>query len=279
MLYFLTRTEFSEATARRAVLYAAIFPTAYFWFAPYSESMFFLLALTALWGARRRHWSVAGLAAAGAALTRNVGVLLAVPLAVEAFLQFRTERLAPSAPVPDPMEPERGPGWRLFLRLLTSTLPAVALLGYLWFWELLSGDPLAPIHDQTQWERVASFPIVTLGKASREAFRWIGIYPGGYHLLDWLIVMPVLVACGYALVRFRPTFGLYAWVTLLAPLSFIFEGRPFMSLPRIVLPIFPLYWALARFGERRGVHEAIVAASAAGLGLMTVLFVTWYYVF
>ena len=73
VLYVLSRTELSEETARRAVLYVAIFPTAFFFFAPYSESTFFLLAVTTLWAARRQRWAIAALAGALAALTRSLG--------------------------------------------------------------------------------------------------------------------------------------------------------------------------------------------------------------
>ncbi|MEA2499705.1 MAG: hypothetical protein QOH26_2110, partial [Actinomycetota bacterium] len=71
----------------------------------------------------------------------------------------------------------------------------------------------------------------------------------------------------------------YTLAALLMPLSLIFEGRAFMSMPRFVLPLFPLFWALSRFAERFRAHDLVVAVSAAGLGVMTVLFVNWYFVF
>ena len=85
VVYFLTASERSEEAARRTVLYLAIFPTAFFFLAPYSESLFLLLAMTALWGARRERWWIAGVAGALASGTRSLGVLLVLPLAVEAI--------------------------------------------------------------------------------------------------------------------------------------------------------------------------------------------------
>src|SRR5581483_6042753 len=73
-LYLLTASDRSEPVARTTVLFLAVFPTAFFFFAPYSESLFLLLAVTAFWGARTRRWAVAGAAGALAALTRNVGI-------------------------------------------------------------------------------------------------------------------------------------------------------------------------------------------------------------
>lgn len=270
VLYFLTRTELSETHARRVVLYAAVFPTAFFFLAPYSESQFFLLAVTALWAARRRWWWLAGLAGALAAATRNVGLALVAPLFVEALLQWREDRGTGRG---------AGSGPRLGGALAATAAVGAGTGAYLLFWHRFGGDWLAPLHQQATWQREFAYPWETLTMATGEAFRWIGVYAGGYHLLDWLIVVPSLVACGYAAFRFRATFGVYAWASLAAPLLYIFPARPFMSLPRFLLPIFPLYWALARWGERRGVHEAIVATSAVLLGVMTLLFVNWYYVF
>ena len=67
-----------------SVLFLAIFPTAFFFLAPYTESTFLLLSVSAFWFARRDRWAWAALAAALAATTRNVGLLLAPALAVEA---------------------------------------------------------------------------------------------------------------------------------------------------------------------------------------------------
>jgi hypothetical protein len=151
---------------------------------------------------------------------------------------------------------------------------------YLLFWRLKAGDWLAPLHQQANWEREPAAPWVSVWLATREAFRWIGQYPGGYHLLDWLLVVPALAAGVWAAFRARPSYAVYAWASLLVPLSFIFPPRPFMSVPRFLLVIFPLVWATAAWAERRrGVHEALMGVFALGLGLMTVLFVNWYFVF
>ena len=156
----------------------------------------------------------------------------------------------------------------------------LAVLPYLWFWKHLSGDWLAPLHQQANWERHLENPILTLAKGTHEAFRWIGVYAGGYHLLDWLIVVPVLAAGIYALVRFRPTYGAYVWASLLPPLMFIFAGRPLMSLPRFTLPLFPVFWAFARWTEgSRARQDIALVASSALLGILLVLFVNWYYIF
>jgi hypothetical protein len=249
--------------ARRAVLYMAVFPTAYFLGAPYTESLFLLLALGAFLAARRGRWEIAGACGALAAATRSIGIVLILPLAVEAFLQWRKNR--------------RGPAFAIALSW--SAFVAVGTLTYLFFWERANGDWLTPLNDQNGWLREFSWPWQSLRGGTKVAFDFIGVYSGGYHQLDWLFVILGLAVIAWAAARLRPTYALYAIACFVIPLFFVFGGRPFMSFPRFLLLVFPVYWGLARFGERFRAHEAVVAASAAGLGMMTLLFVNWYWVF
>jgi len=263
VLYALSRDELSDGVARRAVLYAAVFPTAFFFLAPYSESLFLLMVLVSFWSARRGRWALAGAAGALAALTRNLGVLVVPALLFEAVHQW-LERDRDRAPMRE---------------VLWSLVPAVGLGAYLLYWQMFSGDWLAPLHQQANWQRELANPLVTLGHGTQDAFRYIGFYPGGYHTLDWLITVPVLAAGIYAVIRFRPTYGIYAIVALGVPLASMFGARPLIAYSRYALPVFPIYWAFARWTEgRRAAHEVMVTASAALLGLMTLLFVNWYYV-
>lgn len=262
VLYELTRREMSEDAARRATVYAAIFPTAFFFLAPYGESLFLLLVVTTFWAARSGRFALAAVLAALAALTRSIGLLLVLPIAVEAVRQARAERRS-ALPA-----------------LAWAAAPAAGTLLYMGFWYLFAGDWLAPLNQQANWLRQAANPLLTLVNGTVEAFRWIGVYPGGYHLLDWLITVPVLAAGGYLLFRARASYSVYVWGSLIVPLSFVFTGRPLMSLPRFALPIFPLYWALAAWTAGRPArHQLVIAVSAGLLGLATALFVTWYYVF
>jgi Mannosyltransferase (PIG-V) len=262
VFYLLTESEYHTAAARRAVLYLALSPTAFFFFAPYSESLFLLLAVSSLAAARRGRWAAAGLAGALASATRSVGVLLPLPLAVEAIHRWKERR-----------ENLIGP-------LLWSAAAILGAAAYLFFWWVKSGDWLAPLHQQATWQREPTLVWETIASGTREAFRWPGVYPGGYHLLDWLVVVPALVAGGWLAVRARPAFSVYVWASLLAPLTLVFPGRPLMSVPRFLLTMFPLLWVPAVLaGRRRWVHEAVLAVFAASLGVMTVLFVDWYYVF
>jgi Gpi18-like mannosyltransferase len=260
--YLLTNLEFDERRARAAVVLLAFFPTSYFFLMPYSESLFLFLAVTAFLFARRGSWVGAGIAGALAALTRSVGIALAPALAIEA-LHRRAEG--------------RGPAWP---GLVAAAATAGGTLAYLGSWELRAGDALAPLHTQQGWERAFSWPWASVWEATLTAFRYVGDTNGGYWLLDWLIVIPFLGAAAYAVARYRPSYGVYVLVTLLIPLSFVFESRTLMSMPRFVLVVFPAFWAAGEVAERRRVPAlALAALGTCGIGLLSALTVNWYYVF
>ena len=82
LLYRLVSLELGRPIAQPALLLLAVFPAAVFFGAPYSESLFLLLAVGAFYAARTGRWAWAGAAAAGAAATRSSGVLLLLPLAM-----------------------------------------------------------------------------------------------------------------------------------------------------------------------------------------------------
>lgn len=262
LVYVFTAEERSVPTARTTVLLLATFPTSLFFYAPYSEPLFLLLSVLALREARRRRWALAAGAGALAALTRNVGVIVAAALAVEAIHQR----------VEDGRNPLPG--------LAAAVASGLGTVSYLAYWQIEAGEPLAPIHQQANWQRTFQWPWETLVEGTRTAFGYAGQAYGGYWLVDLLLVVPVLAAGVYVILRFRPGYAVYVWGGLLIPLSLVFEPRPLMSMPRFVLPLFPAFWAIAEVTRRwRVPRAAVVGVGAAGLGCLTVLFVNWYYIF
>jgi hypothetical protein len=53
-----------------------------------------------------------------------------------------------------------------------------------------------------------------------------------------------------------------------------------MSMPRFVLPLFPAFWGLALGLERLRIpRSAALVVCAAGLAILSVLTLNWYYIF
>ena len=261
LLHRLTTRELGEATARRAVLYLCAFPTGFFLFAPYSESLFLALALGALLSARTGAWGVAAGLGLLAALTRSPGVVLALPLAVEALLQARRAG------------PDR---WTVLAKGAGACAATGAgLLAYLGSWQLAIGDWRHPIDLQrTGWGKEQAWPWETLRAGFEAAVQSPGASPGAYFLMDAVLVALVLAAAVWLAVRARLTWSVYAWGGLLFPLFLMWPGRPLLSLPRIYLVLFPTVWAMARLAERYRAHDAVLGVSVVTMGVLAAMFVS-----
>ena len=85
-LYKLVLLDWDAKAAMRAVKFLIIFPVTVFLGAPFTESMFLLLCLACLYYTRVRQFARACIFGLLAALTRNVGVLLVVPVLIEMLL-------------------------------------------------------------------------------------------------------------------------------------------------------------------------------------------------
>lgn len=268
LVYRLTEFEFDRDLARRTVVLLCVFPTSFFFFAPYSESLFLVFAVGALLAARRSSWVVATVLAACATATRSIGVVVALAIAIESLRQclvLRTSRRALVVGVGRTVAVGCG--------------SLLGVIGYLAWWWATAGSPRIPFAAQGGWQRNLRWPWVTLWDGIHEGLRWIGVYSGGYQLVDLVIVGVMLCAGIWAVVRTPMIYRVYTAVSLIAPLCLVFGGRPFMSMPRFVLVIVPLFWALAVFTRRFRAWNAVVGTSAAGLGILSLLFVNWYWVF
>lgn len=268
VLYRLTSREYGEARARQAILYLCLFPTALFLFAPYSESLFLLFATGCLLAARQRRWLLSGGLGAAAALTRSVGIVLALALATEALHQLWEDR--------------RAGGWRPLtsaVALASSAMPAVGVASYLAWWQLQVGDWRRPLDLQSTWGRHFSWPWHTLRVGTDLGIHGLGHIGTGYFTLDLLVVLAGLSACVWATRRARAMYAVFAWGSVIFPLFAMYDGRPFISIARYAVPVFPIFWATAALADRWKAREAIVAISAGLLTLLSVLAVASYPIF
>ena len=264
LFYQLVRDSYAPALASRAVLYLAIFPTAFFFWAIYSEGLFLLLALGMFVAARRGRWWIAGLCAAAAIWTRPFGVLLLPCLVLEMW----------TAP-PRPRFPITQAKWPAL------ALPLAAGAALLAWAAAALGDPLIFVRTQAEWNRAFSWPWDTVVHAVQVA----GETPFSYQeenqswfYLATLALFGVLAVAGWVRGALRPAHALYLTLGLLFPLLSATPHNPLLSLPRFVLVLFPAWILLARAGNRPWVHYGIVAGSLLLLGLYTIRFVNWFWV-
>lgn len=253
LLYVLAVEVTGEEAARRSLLYLAVFPTAFFFSALYAESLFLALVLATLVGLGRGHWLAAGLAGAGAAMARPLGILL-----VAVFVWDY---------------------WRL--RRTTSLLgAAMVLLGLLLVmavqW-LQLGSPVAFMEVQALWGRRLGSPldqvILAFSALTRD-----GLRPPGFGLLFPVALILLFGWAGLRAGRVLPsTYLVWFWLYLLASLANPGQD-PFYSAIRFLLGAFPAFIILGDAGQHLWFHRAYLALSVFFLALSTILFSQWYWV-
>jgi len=259
---------------RRAVLYVALFPTALFLQAVYSESLFLLCSLAAFVLAERRRIAWAGAVVGLAVLTRPTGLALVPPLILIA----------------------RGRSWRLGTML--PFLAAYPLLlwrdtGDAWSFAHAEGawhrhlSPAGPLGGIWDGARAAWAGVEQLASGSNAHVYWTAVAPVdstplrtavlNLELFAFLTLFVVLAVIAWR--EFGAPYGLFAALSLALPLSVPSSRWPLLSLPRFGLVAFPFFLALAWLGGRHArAHAAIIGCSAILLGVLVTQWALWNWV-
>lgn len=264
-LYRLAVIEWDAVRARRSVLYLAIFPSAFFLFAAYSESLFILCAVAACHHARRGQWVRAGLWGFSAPLARLPGVVMVVPLGWEFARQWWSARGT-----------ERSlPWWRGWPVIL------VALGGLLYplyaYWVVGSGSLLAPfvVHTQRFMGRFA-WPWESLWMAVRV------LASGHFRVIEPFDLAFALLFVALTAEAFRTLpliYPIYMAVMVTGALTKVSPIQPLLAVSRYVLVLFPGFFVLARWGwQRPWRHRLIVYLSVALLTFFVGQFAIWGWV-
>jgi hypothetical protein len=293
LLYVLITTDFDGRVARRTMWSTALFPTAFFFTAVYTESLFLLLTVGCLLAARRGNWWLAGTIGLLAALTRSAGVMLLAPMGILFLQQYGSDIR------------------RWFPSILPAALPALGPILYGWHLTTSNMEFLDWIDVQWQWNRFQATPWKTLECATMGCF---GDVPNQglreARGVSWNWVAQILDSPTWATItsfEFRDAFATGDWLELVVTIgAFIIVilgiGRiplyyfalvlpplfvplltpssvhPLMSMPRFVLPMFPLFVIIALLVRNRSMGIALAAVSAVLMAIFSMQFATWYWV-
>ena len=250
-----------QRTADRAMWLIAWFPFSFFLSAAYSDALYFCLAVWAFVYARNRRWLLASALAAGAAMTRIPGALVAAAVALEYVRQegmnarSLTRAVAPAA--------------------ILAIAPLV-IAGY--FWSQF-GHPLAFLQArQAGWGR-ATGPVATMARDVNEFFSGPALDCGSIrdcfarfdltrHLLGvWyasLIPISLALVLGSApLVGASPTFWVVASVLMAMTNGLDGTGR-------FTVVLFPVFIAAA--ARLHGMRSVAVVCACFFPFLMLFLF-------
>ena len=245
--------ELGTQSASRAILYFALFPSAFFLFAPYSESLFLLLALASLWAARQGHFGWAGLFGFLASLTRLTGWVLVLPLAYE----FWRSHLGDGKWKIEPAILNKTMIWQATAVLLPG-LGTSLFLAY----RYLAGLPsLGQIYAQHWWQETG-IPGIDLLRALQTMFLAGEGRAGEFTLwFDFFCAILLLVTTFIAWRRLRPSWSLYAALLLFFMLLPTSDLKPLYSFSRYTLAFFPTFLLLGVWGQNGWVHRLILYPS------------------
>lgn len=245
-----------EPAARRAMLYVTLFPTAFFLFAGYAESLFLATAIWSIVCCRRGFWWQAGALGLLAAMTRQVGIFLVLPFAYEYARQA-------------------GWQWRRirFDALAILLIPCGLLLFMFWLWRN-TGDPLAFSHAEKYWQHNLTAPWTTFADAARS---WrspdrIFTFRTSMDFLGLAVIAATLIFGARGSRAIRPGDWAYAAAAWLLVIVYPTAGWVLQSDARYMLIEFPCFLWIARQPWPRWLHVALLALSAALLFAMTQYF-------
>jgi len=220
--------------AKRTVLFLLIYPTSFFLFSVYTESVFLVAALLSLRQMRKSSWTWAGFWAFCAIITRLQGAALVVPMLTlmwqaKAFLRKPAHWFGLALA-------GMGGVFYLFLRSTQVTNGLVPLVESDWHAHLV--PPW-----ETYW-----YAIQTLASGR---FTFI-------DLLNWAVVtlFILLLIAGWRKIPLEYNF--YTAFSLLIILIRIVDTQPLISMSRYSLTLFPSFFVLGLAGENPWLRRLII---------------------
>ncbi len=264
VLYRLVQEDFDADSAYRAVLYLAVFPTAFFLAAAYNESVFLVFTLLSFYAMRRGHWWLAGGLGFLAALTRSAGLILLVPFCYE-YLRQRQFRLT-----------------KIRFSLLGAAMIPLATALFAAYCNLLFHNPLAFVRAQSIWHRQFQAPWQGIMNAISKInqFGFLSFY-SIHNVIDLAAVLLMLVLLAlcfvgpYAFSRQQRSYALYAATLMLfITTSAATDLTPLVSDARFTLEMFPLFITMVLLGKRSHLHTNIVLVSTSLMAFLLLLFLT-----
>ena len=229
----------SQAAASRSVWYMALFPAAFVFVWGYAEALMLAAVVGGFLALRRRLWMWVALAGVVAAASRPLGVLFAVPVAIE---------LARSWP--------RASGRERVWAIGAISAPIAACGAYLLWVRSEFGDGLLPFRIQDDLRGTTINPLSRVWDGLAQLF-------GPERFGDGLHIPFVLIFVALLVLTFRHwpvSYGVFAGLVLVAALS----AQNLNSLERYALNAFPIVLTLALLTGDDRADRAVLAVSAGG---------------
>jgi Gpi18-like mannosyltransferase len=270
VLYQIAAEALGDRVGRRALLYLCIFPTAFFFFAAYNESLFLFLTASSFLAMRRQKWWLAAILGFFAALTRSAGLFLVVPFLYEVWIS----RERPGASVRRIL---RYPSEFLLEALPIILIPLGTLLYCIYTW-FVFGNPFAFASVQIYWARHLSWPWIGIWQALYDIF-WATPFGSFYEVHTLIDITATISFIILAIVGWRKLrFSYNLWLVILLVYMLISPATAqhdaLQSNQRFVLEMFPAFITLAALGIKHPrLHQALMLIFPTLLAVLAMLFV------
>lgn len=243
----------NQELARRAVWFLCLFPGAFVLAWAYAEAIWILAAVVVFWAVRSRRWWWAIAAALVVGFSRPLGVVVAVPIAIELVRVWRSadlrERLTGSAAV---------------------VAPLAATGIYLAWVSRVFGDPWLPytVQDELRGQGVDPFTRIWDGLSQMFGAERLG---DGLHI-PFAIAFVILLVLTFR--YWAVSYGAFAALVLVAAL----DARNLNSLERYGVNAFPIVLTLAVIARNERLERVVTVLLAGGVVALCVMAWTGAYV-
>jgi len=268
VLYRLARLDMEQSDALRAVKCLVILPSAFFFSAPMSDSLFLLLSVSCVYSARKKRYLAACVLGGLAAFTRSLGLTLLAPVCFEL--------------IADLIRAVKG---GVKAKKIAGHFPALLIIPlgfvlYLYVNYLVSGNPFQyAIYEKEHWNQslgyfwnTASYQLqYALGSIeSGDVWRFLGLW-----LPNLVFIFGSLFAMGVAVRHVRPSYTAYfiAYYTIGIGATWLLSG------PRYLAALFPLSLAFCALTKKRLADNLMTAAFLIGTVLYMFAFVSRWQVY
>jgi hypothetical protein len=256
-----------EEQSVTAVMLLATYPFAVFFSAAYTEGLFLLTLMGAVYHFHKNQLARAAMWGFVCGLTRPNGSLLSIVLALLAVApMWDAVKWRPIVPPP--------PGWGVIMRrLLAAGSPGFGMLAFSAFIYRLTGNPFMWTMQNAAWGRTYR----SLDSLVSDRFGFIannGLYSyASTQTIDFFYSMTVLLALAAVWPvyrRFGLPFAAFILITILPPMS----AGGLLSMGRVTSVLFPVFlWLGAAVPARHRV--AWIGLFALLQGFVAVMFFTW----
>ncbi len=270
VLYHIAADALGDQVGRRVLLYLCLFPTAFFFFAAYNESLFLFLTVSSFLAMRRHRWWLAAILGFFAALTRSAGLFLVIPFLYEVWVS--RERIGASIRII----------LRKFPDFLLKAFPIIliplgTLLYCLYNW-ILFGNPFAFASVQIYWARHLSWPWVGIWQALVDIF-WATPFGSFYEvhtLIDLTATIGFIILAILGWRKLHTSYNLWLAILLLFMLlsPATTQHDALQSNQRFVLEMFPAFITLAALGIKHyRLHQVLLLVFPTLQAVLAMLFV------